>query len=336
MRSPDAGYALATVAMLLGAALALGACAPLLGVRRLSTARPGTTTFHAVQVDGRTRHFLLHLPPGAAQRPVPLVLAFHGHGGNGAVLRASSRLDEAADALGFAVAYPDGTGPLGWVGLSWNVGTCCGRAKARRVDDLAFVDTLVATLRRLPAVDSTRIFAVGFSAGGMLALRLACERAAIFTAIADVAGAMPDMPCAPSRPVSVLLLQGAADEELRFDLRTLVHLHGHAFARSLEQTFRFWAGRAGCTADAVARDSTPASVDERAVGCANGRAVELVTIARHPHAWPGGVALWWFAPRPAPHVDASHSVLEFFRDSDGRRRHHSVLSPGQNSPSGPG
>ena len=313
MGSSAAGYALETLTLLFGTAVALGGCAPLLGVRALSTARPGTTTFHEVQVDGRARHFLLHLPPGAAQRRVPLVLAFHGHGGNGAVLRASSRLDEAADALGFAVAYPDGTGPLGWIGLSWNAGTCCGRAHARAVDDLAFVDTLVATLRRSPAVDTTRTFAVGFSAGGMLALRLACERAATFTAVADVAGAMPDLPCTPARPVSVLLVQGADDDELRFDLRTLRRPHGHAYAQSLEQALQFWAQLAGCATGVTARDSTTTRVHERAVGCPDGRAVELVTIARHPHAWPGGVATWWFAPRPAPHVDASHAVLEFFR-----------------------
>ena len=311
---------MAIAAMLLAALALVGGCAPVVGVRALTTARPGATTYHEVQVDGRGRRFLLHLPPDAARRRVPLVLAFHGYGGNGATLRAASRLDAAADALGFAVVYPDGTGPLGWIGLSWNAGTCCGQAHARGVDDLAFVDTLVATLVRSAAVDTARVFAVGFSAGGMLALRLACARAATFTAVADVAGAMPDVPCMPSHPVSVLLVQGDDDEELRLDLRTLPRPHGHPFAHSLEQAQRFWAGVGGCTAGVIAGDSTASRVSVRAVGCQAGVAVELISIARHPHAWPGGLATWPFAPQPASEVDASRLVLEFFQDAGSRHR----------------
>ena len=309
-----------TMAAMLLAALALGACGALAGVRAVTSARPGATTYHEVQVDGRSRRFLLHLPPDAARRRVPLVLAFHGHGGNGATLRAVSRLDAAADALGFAVVYPDGTGPLGWIGLSWNAGTCCGQAQARGVDDLAFVDTVVATLARSAPVDTARVFAVGFSAGGMLALRLACARAATFSAVADLAGAMPDVPCMPSHPVSVLLVQGADDDELRFDLRTLPRPHGHLFAHSLEQAQQFWARVAGCAAGVMAGDSTASRVSAHAVGCPAGVAVELISIARHPHAWPGGMATWPLAPQPAVEVDASRLVLEFFLDAGSRHR----------------
>ncbi len=289
----------------------LSACGLLLGVRPLADARPGTTSYHALRVDGRERHFLLHLPPAAARARVPLVLAFHGYRGNGALLREVSHLDDAADALGFAVAYPDGTGPLGWLGLSWNAGTCCGRAHARAVDDVAFADSVVASLGRRAPVDTARVYAVGFSAGGMLALRLACARAHTYDAVADVAGAMPDVPCRPARPVSVLLVQGEDDDELRFDLRALRRPHGHPFAHSLEQALRFWAAHDGC-AGAVARDSSASAVFVRAIDCPPGREVALVTVADHPHAWPGGLPAWPFAPQPAQQVDASRLALEFF------------------------
>lgn len=308
------------IAATLLATLAQGACGTLVGVRAVPSARPGATTYHELQVDGRRRHFLLHLPPDAVRRRVPLVLAFHGHGGNGATLRAVSRLDAVADALGFAVVYPDGTGTLNWIGLSWNAGTCCGQAQERGVDDLTFVDSVVATLARSAPVDSARVFAVGFSAGGMLALRLACSRASMFTAVADLAGAMPDVPCRPSHPVSVLLVQGAADEELRFDLRTLPRPHGHLFAHSLEQAQRFWAGVDGCATGELAGDSTTSRVSAHAVGCPAGVAVELISIAHHPHAWPGGLTIWPFAPQPSLEVDASRLVLEFFEDAGPRLR----------------
>ncbi len=324
--------------MALGAAtlgtLALAGCARLVGVRPLTTARPGSTSYHELHVGGRTRRFLLHLPPAAASQRVPLVLAFHGHHGNGAVLQGQSHLDAVADRFGFAIAYPDGTGRFGYLGLSWNAGTCCGNAHTDSIDDVAFTDSLIATTGRTLAVDVTRVFAVGFSAGGMLALRLACERANEFLAVADIQGAMPDVPCTPARSVAVMLVQGAEDDELRYDLRTLRRPQGHSFAHSLEQSLAFWARSNGCRPGAVVTDSQPEAKRTRAIGCGDGNAVELVTVARHPHAWPGGDRTWWFAPRPAQGIDASELVLEFFRDiAAGRRTVPRPSSARQGAPS---
>jgi len=292
----------------------LTACATLFGVRPLTTARAGGTSYHELRVDGRARRFLLHLPPVASSQRVPLVLAFHGHHGNGAVLQDQSHLDAVADRLGFAIAYPDGTGRFGYLGLSWNVGTCCGNAHTDSVDDVAFADSLIAVTGRTLPVDVTRVFAAGFSAGGMLALRLACDRATQFLAVADVQGTMPDVACRPARAVSVLLVQGADDDELRDDLRMLRRPQGHSFAHSLEQALAFWSRSNGCLPGSVVTDSQPVTKRTRATGCPSGNAVELVTVAGHPHAWPGGSRTWLFAPRPAAGVDASRIVLEFFRD----------------------
>ena len=301
----------------LSAAALLAGCAPLLGARALAAARPGETTLHTLRVAGRERAFLLHLPPAAARGRVPLVLALHGDGGSGAVLRETTRLDRAADAAGVAVAYPNGTGRLGWLLLGWHADRhCCGRALARGVDDVGYVDAVLAALRAVPALAVDRVAVVGFSAGGTLALRLACARADRVAAVADVAGTMPDVACAPARPISTLFVQGAADDELRGELRLLRHRRAPHRTHSLDAALRWWAARAGCGRDGrpvtVARDSTAARVRETAVDCPPGLAAELWTVADHPHAWPGGLRPWPFAPRPAPSVDASALVLAFF------------------------
>ena len=62
-----------------------------------------------IPVGDLSRSFLLHLPAGAVE-PVPLVLAFHGGGGNAAGYQRSAGIDRVANRAGFAVAYPDGTG----------------------------------------------------------------------------------------------------------------------------------------------------------------------------------------------------------------------------------
>lgn len=297
----------------LAAAGVVGAtgCARLVGATPLATARAGTTTFHTLDAGGRTRSYLLHVPPSYRPgRPLPLVLVLHGYRGNANVAMDASRMNEEADHRGFVVAYPNGTGPLRYAFLSWNAATCCGSPRQQKVDDVAFAVTLAHTLVQAGLADAGRVYAAGFSAGGMLALRLACESSATFAAVADVAGAMPDTACAPGRAVSVLFFQGGDDDELRFDLRTLRREHGHRFAQSLESALRFWARHDGCE-PTVERDSTADYSRERA-SCPGRRSVELYTVRDHPHAWPGGARTWAFAPRPAPAVPASAIILDFF------------------------
>jgi polyhydroxybutyrate depolymerase len=286
-------------------------CAGLIGATPLRTARPGTTTFHTLEIDDRERTYLLHLPPAASSKRVPLVLLLHGDGASANEIMDASRMNDYADAKGFAVVYPNGTGLLRFTSLHWNATTCCGYAQDHRVDDVHFLDSLVTIVSRATNVDSSHVFAAGFSAGGMLALRLACQRAPTFAAVADVAGSMPDTTCQPANPVSVLFFQGSDDNDLRFDFHDLLR-RGLPFARSLEGAMRFWARRDRC-AEQPTRDSTVAYKLDR-VSCPNPLSVQLYTVARHPHAWPGGERNGIFDPDPAKDVKASPIILDFFAE----------------------
>jgi polyhydroxybutyrate depolymerase len=305
----------------------LTACTTLRTPVSLSAAAPGHTTFHGIRVATATRTFLLHLPPAAADRRVPLVLVFHGHKGNAEVARRSSRMTAVADSLGMAIVFADGSGRLRGVGLSWNVGTCCGYAQAHNVDDLAFVDSLRTILTRTGRIDSTAVFAAGFSAGGMLVLRVACERAGAVRAVADLAGAMPNAPCAPAAPVSVLLVRGDDDDDLREDHAIHRSEGAPPYATSLDSAAAFWSRANHCSAPPAPRDVralTRGVQTAAARGCDPRGAVQLVSIPDHPHAWPGGRSTWWFGQKPAQLVNGSALVLGFFaaqltRDDDPRR-----------------
>src|SRR5688572_24750509 len=65
----------------------------------------------SIEHGGRRRSYLLHVP-AAAGRPLPLVLAFHGGGGEAEGYKAYAGLDALADREGFIVAYPNGSGLL--------------------------------------------------------------------------------------------------------------------------------------------------------------------------------------------------------------------------------
>src|SRR5687767_4912352 len=73
--------------------------------------------------DGRTRRYLVHVPPAAAsRRALPVLLSFHGAGGTPAGHQRFTRTDSLADREGFLVVYPEGT--LSGKLLTWNAGTC--------------------------------------------------------------------------------------------------------------------------------------------------------------------------------------------------------------------
>lgn len=298
---------------------ALSGCAAIIGARPLATARPGATSFHTLVVQGRERSFLLHLPPAAAQRRVPLVLAFHGYTGNANVMQSMTGLDAIGDSLGFAVAYPNGTGKLRYAGLTWNAVTCCGSAERRRIDDVAFARAMVEQITRTLPIDSARVYATGFSAGGMMALLLACQAHPFVAGAADVAGAMPDTTCAAPARVPILLVRGDRDDELRQD--HLVHRHRNAnyFAVSFGGARRFWAAHDGCLVADPRRDSLPAYELVSSRGCPPGLDVREIIVRDQAHAWPGGTRPWLVSPKPSPDVDASRMIAAFFLEQSRAR-----------------
>lgn len=122
------------------------------------------------------RRYLLHVPPQAKeQKPLPVVLAFHGGGGRGEGQKVWSGLDAIADREGFLAVYPDGAGCFGRRLLTWNAGFCCDFASDHKVDDVGFVVAPLTDLAQRTSVDHTRVYATGMSNGAMMSYRLATE-----------------------------------------------------------------------------------------------------------------------------------------------------------------
>ena len=117
--------------------------------------------------DGGDRIAVVH-HPATARAGAPLVVVLHGAGGAGADMQANLGWDALADREGLVVAYPDG------LDHTWNAGACCGRARDRRVDDVGFLDALVAAVRGADGIGP--VYAVGFSNGAMMTYAWACAR----------------------------------------------------------------------------------------------------------------------------------------------------------------
>jgi polyhydroxybutyrate depolymerase len=163
---------------------------------------------------GRRRSYLAHVPPvrAGATAPRPVLLAFHGGGGNAKGFKDSAGLDAVSDREGFVVVYPNGTGPLRSLLLTFNAGNnCCGSAQRQDVDDVGFAVAVLADLDRRLDVDRERVYATGHSNGAIMSYRLAAGRADLIAAIAPVAGAMSLDAFAPSHPVPVMHIHSVDD-----------------------------------------------------------------------------------------------------------------------------
>jgi predicted esterase len=88
------------------------------------------------------------------------------------VPRASSvrvGLGQVAEEEGFIAVVPQG------YRLSWSAGECCGTAARLGLDDVGLVRAIVDYVEHMVCIDRSRIFATGYSNGGYLSYRLACE-----------------------------------------------------------------------------------------------------------------------------------------------------------------
>lgn len=291
------------------------------------TLAPGsnTTTKYGVgdhvrklTVDGRQRQYLMHVPPGySARTPIPVVLAFHGAGMNGAWMVHFSGLNKTADKQRFVVVYPDGTGrgPL----LVYNAGGVSKAWAENRPNDVAFTKALLDDLEQCITVDSRRIYATGLSNGGMMCYRLAIELSDRLAAVAPVAGTMTEVPAQPPpRPMPILHFHGTADG--------IVPLHGptprarrHVTFLSVADTLKHWREWNRC-ADVATITSLPdkekdgTTVTRTCYGHKGlGSEVEYVEIEGGGHTWPGTPPPVPFIGKSTRDISANDVMWEFFQ-----------------------
>ena len=250
------------------------------------------TPVRTIEVGGVARSFHLHVPAALGSEPAPLVLVFHGGGGNGPGTERLTRFSALAEREGFLVAYPEG------VGHNWNDGRVFATSRAHRdhVDDVGFVAALLDAVERVHPIDPRRVYATGISNGGIFSHYLGALMSERIAAIAPVVGGIADPPepwFHPAHPVSVLILQGTRDP--------LVPYHGGpvAFGRGkiidTDEAARRWADRNGGTREPA--EEPLASGDGKArcggtrvrySGGRDGSEVVLLRLEGGGHTWPGG------------------------------------------------
>ena len=157
------------------------------------------------QVDGETREAIVYAPASPGGEGAPLVLSFHGYGDNMQNVQYTNVHVAWPDAI---VVYFQGLERRG--GLpGWQV----ERGGGDR--DLKLVDVALGSLRETYNVDDDRIYATGYSNGGMFTYLLWAERPGVFAAYAPVAARLrPSV--RPRQPRPVFHVAGERDRVVGF------------------------------------------------------------------------------------------------------------------------
>jgi len=161
-------------------------------------------------------------------------------------------LSPSASSRGFAVAYPDGIDGV------WNVGreVEVNRPGHGPIDDVAFIEDLVTHLVSHGVADPRKVVVLGVSNGGMMAMRLACERTTRFAGIGAIVAHMPRPllgSCAPQAGLTVLLVAGTKDTLMPWEGGRVVPMgmRDRGEVVSANDTAAFWRRANGCTEEPV-------------------------------------------------------------------------------------
>ncbi|MGH7581195.1 MAG: extracellular catalytic domain type 1 short-chain-length polyhydroxyalkanoate depolymerase [Gemmatimonadales bacterium] len=270
---------------------------------------PSEGTRRTIQAGGVERSYLLHRPSSLpAGRPLPLLLVFHGAGGQGAGMARHTGLAGLGVQRGYAVVHPDG------LDRRWNDGR--GNSGAA---DVEFIRLLLDSLGRELPVDTRRVYAAGISNGAGFAYRLACDLPGVFSAVAAVAGAPAaalEERCAATRPVSVVAFQGTRDPLMPYQGGNVAARRGRVL--SAPRAVALFAEVDACAPSPTVTTEPDSATDGTRVrrssyaGCGQGREVVLYTIAGGGHTWPGGPPVGRRVGRVTRDIDASRVMLDFF------------------------
>ena len=239
--------------------------------------------FQRVTHDGVTREYILHVPDGydaSSGDALPLVINFHGNGGCASQYSldgadGSADMRDEADRHNFILAYPQGV-VREKGSAEWDPGD--PGTEDINENDVFFTEQLIADIGGTYPVDGARVYAVGYSNGGMMAYGLACAGDTI-AAAGVMSGIMLSGSCSASNYTSIIHFHGTSDGALPYD--------GSTEYSSVADTIAFWVAHNDIP------DTSPATTEldggqvvrDAYTGGAEGSSVVLYTVQGGDHVW---------------------------------------------------
>ncbi len=258
--------------------------------------------------DGHEREHLVFIPDDYTDSKMyPLMIILHGYGGVPQGIMEYTRFNQVGNTYDFLIVYPGGI-------PNWNSGIGDNSNNPTPdVNDVGYIDALIDKLSNSYRIDSSKIYATGFSNGGFMAYKLACQLSHRIAAVASVSGVMSTSileNCNPSRAIPVLQIHGTKD--------IWVFIDGLKEWLSVDETLRSWINFNNCDSSdmTVLPDLDPTdncTIEKyRYINCTNNSKVVYYKIIDGGHTWPGS---WPEAYQNTNFdINASIEIWNFFKD----------------------
>ena len=238
----------------------------------------GTTAYSAtLSVNGVSRSYIV-MRPVAASTAAPLLILLHPLNTTTVQMANLTKVTNFVATQGFWVVLPAAINGQ-WQDDPSRTGS----------DDTNFISALIDSLVSQGA-DATRVYAAGYSDGGFMSERLACELSTKIAAFGIDAGAViANSPtyCKPAVQRPKLYILGTADNVVPYN-------GGMVGVDSAAASMAFWVGLQHCggtvasTLPTLVSDGTTVQLTDY-TGCTAGNDLRLYTVDNGGHAWPNGL-----------------------------------------------
>tara|TARA_B100001175_G_scaffold65160_1_gene53316 strand:+ start:1334 stop:2491 length:1158 start_codon:yes stop_codon:yes gene_type:complete len=247
-----------------------------------------------ITFDGLDREYTIYVPSSYdGLTPVPLIFSFHGGGGTASGHIAINDFSELAESENFIAVYPQAAidpqdGSNAWI-----------HKAPTSHDDIFFVEAIIDTLNNEFLINNDRVYACGYSEGGIFSYELACRLNSRIAAISSVSGSMLVDSfrdsyynlglCSPMHPTAVLLIAGTADFNPHSMYNGL-----QPYYMSVEEITNYWANYNNCEVEPILTNlpnivpSDGSTVERYSWSTIEGCTyVEELKVIGGEHDWPG-------------------------------------------------
>jgi polyhydroxybutyrate depolymerase len=238
-----------------------------------------------IVVTGSVRDYYIYVPNPSSDNPMPLLYLLNGGSAGRTAFEQQSQFKSLADREKIVLVVPVGQK------LPSNEGAWQLNTDSSSRQDIDYIEAIYNDVASRAAINSNRVYAIGYSLGGMFSYELACQMSSRFAAIGSLAGSMPVSPssCNPDKNVPILHIHGVQDEIIPYsDTWDWKTWNSVGTMSDVPNLIEFWSKRYNCSQQSINSITSTVSYQVKA-GCDGSVRVEHYSLQNGTHAWPTSI-----------------------------------------------